>query len=145
MIFGTKNQLRRTVLPKLKMKNQELNYVKTYKYLGIILDQSLSYNPQINETIKLTSHKVYQLSIIRKYLTKSAAITIYKSMILPYFDYGDLFLINANQQLLGKIQRIQNRGLKICLGEVVKWHGLEIGELPTSETICINDLKTKVI
>ena len=116
MIFGTKKQLRRTVLPKLKMKNQELNYVKTYKYLGIILDQSLSYNPHINETIKLTSHKVYQLSIIRKYLTKNAAITIYKSMILPYFDYGDVFLINANQQLLGKIQRIQNRGLKILLG-----------------------------
>ena len=85
MIFGTKNQLRRTVLPKLKMKNQELNYVKTYKYLGIILDQSLSYNPQINETIKLTSHKVYQLSIIRKYLTKNAAITIYKSMIFTLF------------------------------------------------------------
>ena len=37
-------------------------------------------------------------------------------MILPYFDYGDVFLINANQQLLGKIQRIQNRSLKICLG-----------------------------
>ena len=37
-------------------------------------------------------------------------------MILPYFDYGDVFLINANQQLLRKIQRIQNRGLKICLG-----------------------------
>ena len=104
------------MLPKLKMKNQELNYVKTYKYLAIILDQSLSYNPQIYETIKLTSHKVYQLSIIRKYLTKNAAITIYKSMILPYFDYGDVFLINANQQLLGKIQRIQNRGLQICLG-----------------------------
>ena len=79
-------------------------------------------------------------------------------MILPYFDYGDVFLINANQQLLGKIQRIQNRGLKICLGveartrtsdvgyiSVVKWHGLQIDELPTSETICINDLKTKVI
>ena len=56
------------------------------------------------------------LSIIRKYLTKNAAITIYKSMILPYFDYGDGFVINANQQLLDKIQRIQNRGLKICLG-----------------------------
>ena len=87
------------MLPKLKMKNQELNYVKTYKYLRIILDQSLSYNPQINETIKLTSNKVYRLSIIRKYLTENAAITIYKSMILPYFDYGDVFLINANNSL----------------------------------------------
>ena len=35
-------------------------------------------------------HKMYMLSRIRQYLTEKSAILIYKSMLLPYFDYGDM-------------------------------------------------------
>ena len=35
-------------------------------------------------------------------------------MILPYFDYGDVIYNSASQESLDKLQRLQNRCLKIC-------------------------------
>ena len=37
-------------------------------------------------------------------------------MILPYFDYGDIIYGSANKDGLDKLQRLQNKGLKLCMG-----------------------------
>ena len=62
----------------------------------------------------MVSYKTNLLAKIRKFLTESVALKIYKSMILPYFDYGDVIYGTANQEGLDKLQRLQNRCLKIC-------------------------------
>ena len=59
---------------------------------------------------------IYMLSKIRHLITTQQAITIYKSKILPYFDYGDIFYTNTFIRTRHKLQRLQNRGLKLCLG-----------------------------
>ena len=43
------------------------------------------------------------------------ALQIYKTTILPYFDYADIVYMNANLGLISKLQIDQNRCLKICL------------------------------
>ena len=47
-------------------------------------------------------------------------------MVLTYFDYADIVYHRASQPLLTKIQRLQNRGLRICQGVG--------GRHPTKET-----------
>ena len=54
-------------------------------------------------------------SQICSHITEDAAIRIYKTMVLPYADYGDIFFINANIKQLQKLQTLQNRALRICL------------------------------
>ena len=34
MLFGTKSMVNKTNVPKLKIKSHELDYLKSYKYLG---------------------------------------------------------------------------------------------------------------
>ena len=58
------------------------------------------------------------LSKMKKYLTDDTAISVYKAMLLPYFDYADVIYDKANSNDLGKLQRLQNKCLKICLGKV---------------------------
>ena len=41
------------------------------------------------------------LSKIRKYITLDAANKIYKTMILPIVEYGDILYDGSNQKLLG--------------------------------------------
>ena len=48
-------------------------------------------------------------------MTESMAIKIYKGMILPYFDYGDIIYMGGNANLLNKLQALQNRALMVCL------------------------------
>ena len=58
---------------------------------------------------------------MRQYLTEAASITIYKTMILPYFNYGDILFINSSKKLISKLDHLQRRALKICLkvGEAI--------------------------
>ena len=55
------------------------------------------------------------LSKIRRYITDEAATRIYKTMILPMMDHGDVLYAGANNRLLKKLQTLQNSCLRICM------------------------------
>ena len=99
----------------LNIANQQLQQVPSYKYLGVTLDSVLSYSNHITTILNTVSHKSYILSKISHYITKRSVIRIYKSMILPYFDYADIVFDKVNCSELEKLQRAQNRYLQICL------------------------------
>ena len=64
---------------------------------------------------KLISHKAYLLNKIRMYIDIQTAIRIYKTMILPIIEYGNVIYDGSNQKLLNDLQTSQNRILRICL------------------------------
>ena len=63
--------------------------------------------------LSLAFHKLFLLSKIRKYVTFDAAIRIYKTMLIPILQYGDFLYDGSNQNLLDKLQTLQNRSLRI--------------------------------
>ena len=93
----------------------KLQYVNQFNYLGIKLEYTLTFEHHASETTRMVAHKLYLLSKIRKYIDIQQAITIYRSMIVPYFDYGDIFLTKVSQKTIDKLQKLQNRALRICL------------------------------
>ena len=98
-------------IPRLKISGIPLDFVFQYKYLGETIDEILSFNAHVNNTIKLVSHTIFLLQ--KFYITDNAAIKIYKSMILPYLDYGDIFFMNANSIQVKKLQTLKNCALTI--------------------------------
>ena len=114
VIFGSKNKLKSYVSNPVKVKGICLQFVSSYKYLGIYLDNSMRFTTHMCDVVKKAAHKIYQLSKIKQYLTSEAALRLYKVMILPYFDYGDVLFCTTNQTLSDKMQRLQNRALRIC-------------------------------
>ena len=103
--------------PDTFIDDTKLHYVNQFNYLGIKLDSTLTFESHANETVRMVAHKLFIFSKIRKYITVQQAITIYRSKIVPYFDYGDIFLINISQKSIDKLQRLQNRALRICLAQ----------------------------
>ena len=85
------------------------------KYLGLTLDPTLSFKLQIANTTNIVSHKLCMLSKIRRYLNNENMLCIYRSMVLPYLDYGDVVIANASPFLLSKLQKMQDKCLKLCL------------------------------
>ena len=90
VLYGSKHVTRKTRLTPIKMNDMELQYTDHYKYLGITVDCSLNYQKYIKELFKKSAHKIYILSKIRQYLTRDAALQIYKTKVIPYLDYGDI-------------------------------------------------------
>ena len=115
MLLGRSRVIQDMKLTSLKLGGTPLEYVNTYKYLGITIDAQMTFQPLAKQVLKQTAHKVFLLSKVRRFLTSKAAISVYKTKILPYFDYGDIFYLSCPGALLEKLQRIQNRALRICL------------------------------
>ena len=70
----------------------------TYKYLGITLDSKLSFNHYVDLLINRLANKIWLLAKTRAFIYSNTSILLYKTMTLPYFDYGDIFydIININ-------------------------------------------------
>ena len=114
VIFGLKSQIKEIRHHVLHINDHFLDRVTSYKYLGVTLDACLTYSRHMENCLNVSSHKVFLLSKIRKYITAEAATRIYKTMIMPILEYGDILYDGSNQFLLGKIQTLQNRCLRIC-------------------------------
>ena len=84
---------------KLSLNNQILEQVCSYKYLGLILDEHLNYNKHIKEMNKLVAHKLYLMSKIRKYITETACINIFKTMVLSLIEYCDIIYAGTSQEI----------------------------------------------
>ena len=108
MILGTKHKVKRAHPP--CTGTIPIDYVTTYKYLGITADQSLNFNTFMNQIIKTISYKLSLLSKIKKYTTTEAAIQVYKSTFVPFFDYVDIFYNCSSSKLLNELQSLQDRG-----------------------------------
>ena len=116
LIFGTSKRVKKVGQIQLNIDEKPIQQVPSYKYLGMTLDSSLSYKPHLATVVRTVSHKIYLLSRVRKFMSNRSALLVYKTMILPFFDYADVVYHNAGANELDKLQRLQNRALKLCLG-----------------------------
>ena len=63
--------------------------------------------------IKKARQKLGILYKIRKFITSETALLLYKVMIRPHLEYGDFFINSANQKCIDKIERLQERILRV--------------------------------
>ena len=115
MLFATKNMQKKAVFPNIEINSKKLQYVRQFNYLGVKLDSRLTFETHASESIRLVSHKLYLLAKIREFVDKKQAITIYKSKIMPYFDYGDIFQLGVQVKTRDMLQKLQNRALRLVL------------------------------
>ena len=117
MVFGSRHRVKKAGHVDIRIHNESLQQVPSYKYLGLALDSTLNFNQHVQSVLRLVLHKLYLLSKLKRYMNDNVAICIYKSMLLPYFDYADVIYNNAYSTDLDKLQRLQNRCLRVCLGQ----------------------------
>lgn len=75
----------------------------------------------LKNCMKRTYSKLYVLGKIRPFLDKTSAVKLFKSMVLPYLEYGNSFLLGSDIIGKKKLQRTQNKGLKVALGREVRY------------------------
>ena len=71
----------------------------------------------VNKIISSVSGKLEQFQRMRSFLNVSAAVLVYKCMLLPILEYGDIFLSATSQVNHKKLQTLQNKGLRCALGK----------------------------
>lgn len=74
----------------------------------------LAFASNINKTVSNCGNRVFTLAKIRRYISEGIATTVYKTMIMSKLNYGGVLCVSARKSDLDKLQKLQNRALRIC-------------------------------
>ena len=99
----------------IRMGGHVLNQRDEYEYLGVTIDKNLNFNRCLTKTISTVYLRLYLLSKIRKMMPKNTACLIYKQTILPVIEYCGFIYNGLTDTIRKRLQRIQNRCLRVCL------------------------------
>ena len=115
MVFGTAKRLSKeeNLSLSIAIGTRVINFTRSYKYVGVLLDQSLIFNQQLQNVFRKTSGKLKLFQKIRSSLTIHAAETIYQSMTIPLMTYCDLIYLDLSESSLTKFQHLETRAKNI--------------------------------
>ncbi len=91
--------------------------VNTFKYLGLYLDSHLQFGPHIDQVVDKATAKLSLLYKTRWLFDQETALTLYKSLVTPHFDYGTVVYEVSPQYQLQRLQVIQNAAARMILLE----------------------------
>ena len=114
MIFGTSCRLSKCGKKlNLYYDDRVIHATETYKYLGTILDSTLSFSTNFDRMYKKTTSKLRRLYSLRMYFDSSIKAKIFKAMILPCITYNCTVNLNLTQTQRQKLQTIDRLAEKI--------------------------------
>ena len=83
------------------------------KYLGVIIDQHLSWKHHINYIALKISRNIGIISRLRHFVPLKTLLSIYNSLISPYISYGLIAWGQASKTHLEKILILQKRAVRL--------------------------------
>ena len=99
----------------LKLYGESIEKVEFMKYLGVLLDSKLSFDKHVEYITEKASRKLGLIRKLNECLNRPTVLTLYKSPILPLFDYCDTVYMSTSLCNLSKLQLIQNQACRTIL------------------------------
>ena len=117
MLFATKRKLATSNESlKVYIKKDPIENVDSFKYLGIWLDPSLTWTTNIDKLVSKVNKRIGLLRRIRNVLPQHTLNLLFKSLIIPHFDYCNVVWGNACKTNLARLDKLQNAAGKVILG-----------------------------
>jgi hypothetical protein len=97
-----------------------LQQVRSYKLLGVILNEELNFNEHIDMVCKKLSKRIGLLRSIRHCLPLKERIQFYNAIIKPIFTYGGLIWSSTSKENLRRVFKLQKRAARVILGTRIR-------------------------
>ena len=127
MIFGTAKRL--VMLNrglKFKYQHHTVNVTTSYRYLEVDIDPSLTFNEYFIKSYKKATGGLHLLNKLRFQLDTKAAVTIYKSLIIPILTYCSVSSIFDNRSRGDRLKSIDSRATRIVNKHVDQAHAVTL-------------------
>ena len=120
----------------LLMNKKALQQKDHVKYLGVLLDQHLSWKYQIKSVALKVSRGLGIIAKLKPFLKDNLIRTIYFSVVYSHLYYGIQAWGSADPSILNKLEILQNKAVRILSGvQYFQIYGQEPGPLPSSEPL----------
>ena len=89
MIIGSSQRLNKIDSISFKVDNMDLDEVSSFEYLGIVINNRLTWQ-DVDQMFSKINKKLGLLRRIRYCLPLDARLLFFNSYVLPLFDYADI-------------------------------------------------------
>ena len=86
--------------------------VECFKFLGILIDEKLSWHKHIEHCRKQIACGVYALNMAKNYLAQSNLRQLYYTLINPHLLYGNILWGSAYKSQLHKLENQQKKAIR---------------------------------
>ena len=128
---------------KIKFNNQEICRTSHIKFLGVIIDENLTWNNHINELCNKLKRLFHIFYNIRHLLSKDNIKTIYYALIYSRIKYGISVYGQACNTKMKRIQKLQNQLLKVLSGKKFRFPTDELHD--EFELLTVKDISRQEI
>lgn len=97
------------------INGEMIECVDSFKYLGVVLDSKLNFKDHARYVCGKIAKKVGFLRRIRKELTFESALLLYNSIVLPHFNYCASLMYACQQEIINRLQLLQNKAMRAIL------------------------------
>ena len=86
--------------------------VKCVKYLGMIVDDKITWSQHVDYISSKITRNIGILKRIRHFISKESLLLLYHTLIEPYFKYCSIFWGQCSEALRDKLQTLQNKAAR---------------------------------
>ena len=86
---------------------------KAAKFLGILIDENLTWKPHLSHINQKISRALFSLKQVKHFLPKQCMKTLYYSLIHSHLSYGNLVWGNATQSALHHTNLLQKPAIRL--------------------------------
>ena len=118
VIIFSRSLLARKAELNLTLYGEPLKIYPQVKFLGSIFDSKLTFQKHSEDILERCNSRYYRLRLLanKKWGPSPATlIQIYKQCVRPIFEYGSLSTITVSDHIISKIQRLQNKFIRLAL------------------------------
>ena len=106
------------LVPALELNSEPLERVSEFNFLGLTLDEHISWKPHVQKIANKISRIIGILRRLKNILPTPVLITLYNTLIHPHFHYG---LLNWGF-CMGRLQLLQKRSVRVISGSNYNAH-----------------------
>ena len=100
-------------LPDLQIGGKLLSRSRYTKFLGVLIDENLTWNKQIHTLESKISSQIGIISQARRFINNDAMKLLYHAFVSPYLNYGNIVWGSVPKPKLKKLHNLQKRAIRI--------------------------------
>ena len=111
MLFSKKRKGQKSI--EISINNHKIEMVKSFKYLGVIIDTELNWRAHIEALCTKISQATGAFLKLRRLVSTKTITMVYNSLVGSHLNYGILIWGTAKQLFLRKLQIAQNKLIRL--------------------------------
>ena len=126
VLFGSQAKLKNVTNCKIFFKNMEIVQTNTAKFLGVLIDSTLSWKSHIEYITKKVAKSIGIIKRVHNCLPTDTLNTLYNTLVLPYLNYCNMIWANNKITYLKPLLILQKKVVRSITASLYNAHALPL-------------------